>query len=175
MWDRCSRGLYRRRTRPTIEATDPARSAQMARIRGKDTKPELRVRRFLHAVGLRFRLHDRSLPGTPDMVFPSRRCAVTVRGCFWHQHPDPACKLARMPKSRLDFWRPKLEGNRARDLRQEAELAAQDWTLYVVWECHVRDEGRLAELARAIQEMPIIGRRLRLRRPKAHRRLSVVP
>lgn len=138
--------------------TDPARSAQMARIRAKDTKPEMRVRRFLHAAGLRFRLHDRSLPGTPDLVFPSRRHAVTVRGCFWHQHPDPGCKLCRMPKSRLDFWRPKLKGNRARDVRQEAELAALGWHLHVVWECQVRDGGRLAALAAAIRAAPVTGR-----------------
>lgn len=147
--------------RQTTKPTDPARSAQMARIRAKDTKPELRVRLFLHAAGLRFRLHDRSLPGTPDIVFASRRSVVTVRGCFWHQHPDPTCKLARMPKSRLDFWRPKLEGNRARDLRQEAELAAQGWALHIVWECQIRDEGHLARLARVIRETPVVGRRPR--------------
>jgi DNA mismatch endonuclease (patch repair protein) len=142
-------------------ATDPARSAQMARVRSRDTKPEMQVRRFLHAAGLRFRLHDRSLPGTPDLTFPTRRVAVTVRGCFWHQDPDPACKLARMPKTRLDFWRPKLEGNRARDARQEVELAALGWTLHVVWECRVGDEAMLASIAAAIREAPATWRRSR--------------
>ena len=144
----------------------------MARIRSKDTKPEMRVRRFLHAAGLRFRLHDRSLPGTPDLVFPSRSVAVAVRGCFWHQDPDPSCRLARMPKSRLEFWRPKLEGNRARDIRQEAELAAMGWTLHVVWECQAGDGARLAELAEAIRAapsptQPIRGRARRAGSPRA--------
>ena len=147
--------------------TDAARSAQMARIRAKNTKPEMRVRRFLHAAGLRFRLHARSLPGTPDMVFPSRRVAVAVRGCFWHRHPDPGCKLARLPKSRLDFWLPKLEGNRERDLRQEAELAAMGWTLHVIWECQVGDEDRLNGLACAIREASVTD--LRFRHPKSGR------
>jgi DNA mismatch endonuclease (patch repair protein) len=79
-------------------------------------------------------------------VFPSRRIAVTVRGCFWHQHADPACKLARMPKSRLDFWRPKLEGNALRDRRQEVALAEMGWRLIVVWECEADDEARIQRI-----------------------------
>ena len=100
----------------------PERSAQMARVRGRDTKPEMRVRSALHAAGLRFRLHVKKLPGQPDLVLPGRRVAVFVHGCFWHRHPDPECKLARLPKSRLDFRNPKLEGNRRRDERKKAEL-----------------------------------------------------
>src|SRR5689334_15582438 len=88
----------------TTKPVDPARSAQMARVRGKDTKPEMRVRRALHAAGLRFRLHARDLPGRPDIVFRSRRIAVFVHGCFWHRHADPSCKLARLPKTRVGFW-----------------------------------------------------------------------
>jgi DNA mismatch endonuclease (patch repair protein) len=83
----------------------------MARVRGRDTKPEMRVRRALHAAGLRYRLHAKGLPGRPDLVLPSRRVAVFVHGCFWHRHPDPTRKLARLPKSRLDFWLPKLDGS----------------------------------------------------------------
>jgi DNA mismatch endonuclease, patch repair protein len=123
------------------------RSVRMALVRGKDTKPELYVRRVLHAAGLRYRLHDKRLPGRPDIVFPSRRIAVEVRGCLWHQHPDPDCKLARMPKSRLDFWRPKLEGNALRDRRRENELAALGWRLIVVWECQVADVARIQRIA----------------------------
>jgi DNA mismatch endonuclease (patch repair protein) len=122
----------------------------MSLVRGKDTKPELRVRRFLHAAGLRYRLHDARLPGRPDLVFRSRRVVVFVHGCFWHRHPDPACKLARLPKSRLDFWRPKLEGNADRDRRKIAALEADGWRVIVVWECQTRDEARLAAVAREI-------------------------
>ncbi len=130
------------------------RSARMALVQGKNTKPEMRVRRALHAAGLRYRLHDKRLPGHPDIVFPSRRIAVEVRGCLWHQHPDPACKLARMPKSRLDFWRPKLEGNAIRDRRQEAELAAMGWRLIVVWECQVGDAARIQAVIEEVRSAP---------------------
>jgi DNA mismatch endonuclease (patch repair protein) len=119
----------------------------MALIRHKDTKPELRVRRFLHAAGLRYRLHDKRLPGKPDLVFPARRVAVFVHGCFWHQHPDPACKLARLPKSRLDFWQPKLRGNAERDRKNVTALEMAGWRVLTVWECHARDLSRLQALA----------------------------
>jgi DNA mismatch endonuclease (patch repair protein) len=133
---------------------DAARSRQMALVRHKDTKPELRVRRFLHSCGLRYRLHDKTLPGRPDLVFPARRVVVFVHGCFWHRHADPACQLARMPKSRLEVWRPKLEGNAARDRRDIAALEAAGWTVLVVWECQSRDAGRLAALARDVASHP---------------------
>ena len=136
----------------TIEVS-PERSAQMARVRGRDTKPEMRVRRALHAAGLRYRLHAKGLPGRPDLVLPSRRVAVFVHGCFWHRHPDPDCKLARLPKSRLDFWLPKLEGNRARDGRNKAALEALGWKVIEVWECETKPEA-LSALARRIQKMP---------------------
>ncbi|MFV0409489.1 MAG: very short patch repair endonuclease, partial [Paracoccus sp. (in: a-proteobacteria)] len=87
----------------------------MAKIRGRDTKPELRVRRAAHALGLRFRLQRRDLPGTPDLVFPGRRIAMFVHGCFWHRHPD--CRFAYTPKSRVAFWQAKFDGNVARDQR----------------------------------------------------------
>ena len=122
----------------TTNETQAARSAQMARIRARDTKPEMRVRRALHSAGLRYRLYAKGLPGKPDIVFPRARVAVFVHGCFWHQHPDPACKLARMPKSRLEFWRPKLEGNRARDERVRAELEELGWAVIEVWECQTK-------------------------------------
>ncbi|MEP9350215.1 very short patch repair endonuclease [Xanthobacter sp. KR7-225] len=121
--------------RTTTDHVDPARSAQMARVRGKDTKPELKVRRALHAAGLRFRLQARDLPGRPDIVFRSRRIAIFVHGCFWHRHRDPACKLTRAPKSRLNFWGPKFDANVARDERNQAALREQGWTVIVIWEC----------------------------------------
>lgn len=115
----------------------------MARVRGRDSQPEMLVRRLVHAMGFRYRLHDRRLPGAPDLVFAGRRKAIFVHGCFWHRHPDPNCKLARMPKSRLDFWGPKLQGNRERDLRQQSELKALGWDILVVWECELRHKEQL--------------------------------
>ena len=127
-----------------MDILNPAeRSERMGRIRARDSKPEMLVRRLIHSMGFRYRLHDRRLPGVPDVVFRTRRKAIFVHGCFWHRHPDPDCKLARMPKSRLDFWGPKLQGNRDRDLRQQAELQALGWDFLVVWECELRDKEQL--------------------------------
>ncbi|HRD28519.1 MAG TPA: very short patch repair endonuclease [Caulobacter sp.] len=119
------------------------RSERMSRVRGKGSKAELLVRSLVHRMGYRFRLHGAKLPGKPDLVFQGRRKVIFVHGCFWHRHPDPDCKLARMPKSRQDFWRPKLEGNRARDLRQIAELQALGWSVLEIWECQLRDPSFL--------------------------------
>lgn len=110
----------------------------MSRVRNKDTGPEMRVRRLVHRLGYRYRLHDRTLPGRPDLVFKSRRKVIFVHGCFWHRHQDPSCKLARLPKSRLDFWLPKLTANRERDERVLEALSAQGWESLVVWECEAR-------------------------------------
>lgn len=93
---------------------------------------------MLRALGYRYRLHGRGLPGRPDFVFASRRRVIFVHGCFWHRHPDPACPLARLPKTRLDFWLPKLEGNRERDERKLMELEAMGWKALVLWECELR-------------------------------------
>jgi len=129
--------------------TRAERSERMARIRSKDSKPEMVVRRLLHAAGYRYRLHRRDLPGSPDLVFPGRRKAIFIHGCFWHRHPDPECRLARIPKSRQDFWIPKLEGNFARDLRKQQELASLGWKYLVIWECDLRKpealRGRIVE------------------------------
>jgi DNA mismatch endonuclease (patch repair protein) len=94
-------------------------------------------------MGYRYRLHGAKLPGRPDLVFPGREKAIFVHGCFWHRHPDPDCKLARLPKSRQDFWIPKLEGNRARDLRQLEELRAMGWSALILWECELKNEAFL--------------------------------
>ncbi len=99
------------------------------------------MRRALHALGYRYRLHDKKLPGKPDLSFPGRKRAVFVHGCFWHMHEG--CGLARMPKSRLDFWRPKLEGNRARDAEKFQQLRALGWDVLVVWECELRQMDKL--------------------------------
>lgn len=152
-------------TTSKTEQVDPARSAQMALVRGKNTKPELRVRRALHAAGLRFRLHSAKLPGKPDIILPSRRIAIFVHGCFWHRHPDPDCKRARLPKSRLDFWGPKLKANRDRDTRNEAALRELGWDVKVVWECELQGPSVLANLVRACVGAPANRVRL-LRRPR---------
>lgn len=119
--------------------TGKQRSERMALVRGRDTKPEMLVRRLAHAMGYRFRLHRRDVPGTPDLVFPSRRKVIFVHGCFWHRHPDPLCKLARMPKSRLDFWETKLASNRNRDEANLVRLGDLGWKALVIWECQVRN------------------------------------
>jgi DNA mismatch endonuclease (patch repair protein) len=121
----------------------------MAAVRGRDTKPEMQVRRIVYAMGWRYRLHDRRLPGAPDLVFAKLRKAIFVHGCFWHQHPDANCKLARMPKSRLDFWQPKLQGNRERDVAKQAELRALGWDFLIVWECELRHREQLQNKLRA--------------------------
>jgi DNA mismatch endonuclease (patch repair protein) len=113
----------------------------MARVKGKGSAAERKVRSLVHTMGYRFRLHGPKLPGKPDLVFASRRKVIFVHGCFWHRHPDPNCRLARLPKSRQDFWIPKLEGNRERDLRNDAALTALGWRVLTIWECQLRDEA----------------------------------
>ena len=128
--------------------TKSQRSHRMSRIRGRDTKPEMVVRRMAHALGYRFRLHRRDLPGRPDLVFPRLKAVIFVHGCFWHRHPDPKCRLARMPKSKISFWRNKLEGNRQRDLRKQQELANQGWRVLILWECELKDKVAIAHKLR---------------------------
>lgn len=120
----------------------------MARVRNRDTRPELRVRQIVHRLGYRYRLHGKSLPGKPDLVFASRRKVIFVHGCFWHRHPDPNCKLARLPKSRQDFWLPKLEGNRARDERVVQALTNQGWKVLELWECQCKEREHLENTLR---------------------------
>ncbi len=113
----------------------------MARVRSKDSRPEMSVRRLVFALGYRYRLHAKNLPGHPDLVFRSRRKVIFVHGCFWHRHDN--CALSRMPKSRLDFWGPKLEGNRKRDQRSIQELIKDGWSVLTIWECEIGDMKRL--------------------------------
>jgi DNA mismatch endonuclease (patch repair protein) len=119
--------------------TKAERSERMGRIGWKDTRPEMRVRRLVHGMGYRYRLHRRDLPGCPDLIFPRFKKALFIHGCFWHRHPDPSCKLARLPKSNLDFWLTKLEGNRLRDQRNQAALMALGWDYMIIWECELKD------------------------------------
>lgn len=115
----------------------------MSLVRGRDTGPEVVVRRALHRLGYRFRLHRKDLPGRPDIVFGKRRKVIFVHGCFWHRHNDPACKLARLPKSRLAFWGPKLVGNAERDARHLHALHTLGWKVLIVWECELRHSEQL--------------------------------
>ena len=123
--------------------TPAERSARMARIAGKHTAPEMAVRRLVSALGHRYRLHGAKLPGKPDLVFAGKRKAIFVHGCFWHRHAAKTCKLARLPKTRLDFWLPKLEGNRKRDARNRRALARAGWKTLVVWECQLGNIDRM--------------------------------
>jgi DNA mismatch endonuclease Vsr len=121
--------------RPDFTDIPVARRRNMAAIKPKDTKPELAVRRLLHAAGYRYRLHRRDLPGCPDIVFPGRRCVIDVRGCFWHRH---TCANAVLPKSRAEWWAEKLASNVARDQSNRAALEAAGWRVMIIWECEVR-------------------------------------
>ena len=126
------------------------RSERMSRVRAADTKPEMRVRRLVHAMGYRYRLHSNRLPGCPDMVFPKLRKIIFVHGCFWHRHKG--CALARLPKSNLGFWVPKLNGNRERDLRSNKALRRAGWRIKVIWECQT---ANLQKLERSIERFLI--------------------
>ncbi len=117
------------------------RSELMSLVRSKDTKPEMRVRRMVHAMGYRYRMHHGKLPGCPDMVFPERRKIIFVHGCFWHRHED--CRRNRTPKSRREFWDAKLEKNRLRDLENQSKLRSLGWDVLVVWECETEEAAGL--------------------------------
>lgn len=122
------------------------RSLLMGKIRGKDTRPELLVRRYLHGQGFRYRLHSKNLPGRPDIVLPKYRTVVEVRGCFWHQH-GAGCSIGTgMPRTNTSFWTPKLERNKERDLSTQKELQAAGWRVLVIWECELKRATRGAAL-----------------------------
>jgi DNA mismatch endonuclease (patch repair protein) len=128
------------------------RSALMGRIRSSDTKPETQIRKLAHAMGLRFRLHRRDLPGSPDLVFPKYRLAVFIHGCFWHRHPN--CARTTTPKSRVEFWENKFAENVARDQRNTKDLETSGWHVLVVWECELRD---LTTLRRRLEQAAMAG------------------
>lgn len=118
------------------------RSALMARVKGKDTRPEKIVRTLFHGLGARFRLHRKDLPGSPDLLFPKHRLAVFVHGCFWHRHEG--CKKASMPKTRVSFWSEKFDANIRRDRKALTALKKAGWRTAIIWECQTKDEKRLA-------------------------------
>ena len=125
-----------------MDHLDPIqRSANMAKVRGKDTGPEIAVRRAAHGLGLRFRLHRSDLPGRPDLVFPKHRLAVFVHGCFWHRHPG--CARSTVPSTRVDFWDAKFRATVERDARQQQLLALAGWQVVILWECEIKDAEAL--------------------------------
>lgn len=126
------------------------RSEVMSRVRSKDTRPELVVRRSLHRRGLRFRLHRHDLPGQPDIVFTSRRVVVFIHGCFWHRHPG--CRRATMPASRVEFWKAKFDATVRRDAETLCALEAAGWTVLVIWECEIRPDALEALYQQIIAE-----------------------
>jgi DNA mismatch endonuclease (patch repair protein) len=124
--------------------TPKKRSENMRKIRSKDTKPEMIVRRLVHGMGYRYRLHGK-LPGKPDLVFSKKKKAIFVHGCFWHQHNDKNCKITRVPKSNLDFWIPKLEKTKKRDAENQSRLEDLGWKFLVIWECQISNAETLSK------------------------------
>jgi len=133
----------------------------MSGIRGKNTRPEVLLRKLLHASGFRFRLHRRDLPGSPDVVLPGRGVAVFVHGCFWHAHEG--CRYAKLPQSRQSFWKQKLDANRLRDQAAVSQLLKQRWRVLVVWECTMRSTNDLGPLSEKVCKWI-----------RGHRRYSVI-
>ena len=133
----------------TDKITPESRSRNMSRIRGRDTKPEIRLRSALHKAGLRFNVCRVDLPGRPDIIFPKQKLAVQVRGCFWHQHED--CGSRRIPKSNVDYWHTKLERNVRRDAEKDLELQNLGWKLIIAWECEIKDTERLADTVEKVK------------------------
>lgn len=130
-----------------------SRSDIMRAVKRAHTKPEIIVRQALHALGLRFRLHRRDLPGSPDIVLPRLRTVVFVHGCFWHRHPG--CRYATTPKSRQEYWLPKFEANVERDARKEAELRELGWRVAVIWECETKSLEALEARLRFEFDLPL--------------------
>lgn len=123
--------------------TKEERSRNMAAIKSKDTTPEMLVRRFLHAAGFRYRLHERKLPGCPDLIFPSLHTVIFIHGCFWHGHEN--CKYFRLPKSNEVFWQKKISCNIERDANVRTELLKHNWNVIIIWECDLKIKSRREE------------------------------
>ena len=124
--------------------TPQQRSYNMSRVRGKDTKPELIVRKYLHAHGFRYRLHDKKLPGKPDVVLPKYKTVIFVHGCFFHGHDG--CRYFVVPKTRTDWWLDKINGNKRRDAQHEAKLVADGWKIITIFECELKPKTKEATL-----------------------------
>lgn len=116
--------------------TKETRSYNMSRIKGKNTKPELLVRKFLHSNGFRYKLHDKSLPGSPDIVLPKYKTVIQVKGCYWHGHEG--CKYFKLPRTNTDFWKKKIDNNKERDIKNDNQLKKSGWNLIIIWECDLK-------------------------------------
>lgn len=139
-------------TRLSMDIVSPqSRSRMMSRIKGKGTKPEVMVRRMAHALGFRFRLHRRDLPGSPDLVFPRLGLVIFVNGCFWHRHEN--CRYAYTPKTNVEFWARKFENNVRRDKVSTEELEGKGWRVAVIWECETADVVALRKTLSAIFDL----------------------
>ncbi|MGC2164247.1 MAG: DNA mismatch endonuclease Vsr [Silvibacterium sp.] len=128
----------------TDSITTERRSDNMRKIRSKDTKPELQIRKLLFGLGYRFTLHRKDLPGEPDIVFTGRKRVIFIHGCFWHQHQD--CREGRVPGSRQEYWIPKLKNNISRDQKHVVELQKLGWKVLVIWECQVTNIDRAEDM-----------------------------
>ena len=138
----------------TDRYTAAQRSRVMSKVHGRDTKPEMVVRRLTHSMGYRYRLHRKDLPGKPDLVFPSRRKAILVHGCFWHGHD---CKSGQTrPQSNREFWDKKLDQNKLRDAKNQADLLAMGWSVCVIWGCQTKDVERLRKCIREFLEETVV-------------------
>jgi DNA mismatch endonuclease (patch repair protein) len=127
-----------------MDTVSPAKRSEIMRnIRSKGTKPELSVRKLVFSLGYRYRLNRKDIPGKPDLIFAGKRKVIFVHGCFWHQHKAQDCNIARKPKSRLDYWLPKLDRNVERDMENYKLLASQGWEYLVVWECELKQADKL--------------------------------
>ena len=139
-----SGGLYQERELPLADVhSKKIRSYNMSRIKGRDTKPELIIRKWLYSLGYRYRLHEKILSGKPDIVFKKLKKAIFVHGCFWHQHNDPTCPLVAKPKTNKKFWNEKLNKNVERDKRNVLELEQEGWKVLTIWECEIKDLNAL--------------------------------
>ena len=132
--------------------TDPQRSATMRAVKSRDTEPEMIVRRALHSMGYRFRIHRRDLPGTPDIALPGRRKVIFVHGCFWHGHE--CARGARVPQNNREYWTEKIRRNRTRDARVESDLIAAGWQVLCIWECEVKNLAILISKLKLYFELP---------------------
>jgi DNA mismatch endonuclease, patch repair protein len=130
--------------------SEERRSWNMSRIKGKDTKPELAVRSFLHRMGYRFRIHRKDLPGKPDIVLPKYKTIIFIHGCFWHRHKG--CKYAYTPKSRVKFWKDKFAGTVNRDKQHLKQLKEYGWKVFIIWECETKDMVRLKKIINKISQ-----------------------
>ena len=144
--------MPRRRYAPSpLDTLNPEeRSKRMSLVKGRDTKPELQVRAVLRQFGYRYRLQYTKVPGKPDFAFPGKHKAIWVHGCFWHRHEN--CPLARLPKGRRDFWVPKLEGNKRRDLENQEKVKQEGWKSLVIWECELNNTVMIKEKIKAFME-----------------------